>query len=174
MTQYWCSVCLLVRVEAACRRRLREREGGRFGGRRGCSGEGHAGASEASSGPHWAGRPSTFYLHQCLPNGSMLLSVRNTSNGNALVGIFEGEFEKANLSSPIGQPILKMCCVLFQGLAPSGGMQKMQPAVPTVTSPSLTLRECALSLNFWLLFFVFGCGTGVGLMFVNNLGTLTV
>jgi hypothetical protein len=26
------------------------------------------------------------------------------------------------------------------------------------------------SLDFWLLFFVFGCGTGIGLMFVNNLG----
>ena len=36
--------------------------------------------------------------------------------------------------------------------------------------PALTVRECCASLNFWLLFTVFGVGTGLGLMFVNNLG----
>ena len=35
---------------------------------------------------------------------------------------------------------------------------------------ALTVRECCASLNFWLLFAVFGAGTGIGLMFVNNLG----
>ena len=35
---------------------------------------------------------------------------------------------------------------------------------------ALTVRECCASLNFWLLFTVFGVGTGIGLMFVNNLG----
>ncbi|EIE19129.1 Nodulin-like-domain-containing protein [Coccomyxa subellipsoidea C-169] len=38
--------------------------------------------------------------------------------------------------------------------------------------PNLKLWECAASLNFWLLFLVFGVGTGIGLMFVNNLGQL--
>lgn len=36
--------------------------------------------------------------------------------------------------------------------------------------PALTVRECCASLSFWLLFAVFGTGTGLGLMFVNNLG----
>ncbi len=36
--------------------------------------------------------------------------------------------------------------------------------------PDLKLWECAASINFWLLFLVFGVGTGIGLMFVNNLG----
>ena len=38
--------------------------------------------------------------------------------------------------------------------------------------PALTVRECCASLDFWLLFVVFGVGTGLGLMFVNNLGKL--
>jgi hypothetical protein len=40
----------------------------------------------------------------------------------------------------------------------------------TVPKQDLKLWECAASLNFWLLFLVFGVGTGIGLMFVNNLG----
>lgn len=40
-----------------------------------------------------------------------------------------------------------------------------------VQKQELKLWECAASLNFWLLFLVFGMGTGTGLMFVNNLGT---
>ena len=36
--------------------------------------------------------------------------------------------------------------------------------------PSLSVRECAASASFWLLFVTFGLGTGCGLMFVNNLG----
>lgn len=40
--------------------------------------------------------------------------------------------------------------------------------------PALTVRECCTSLNFWLLFTVFGTGTGLGLMFVNNLGELHI
>ena len=39
--------------------------------------------------------------------------------------------------------------------------------------PALTVRECCASLNFWLLFTIFGIGTGLGLMFVNNLGEST-
>lgn len=39
-----------------------------------------------------------------------------------------------------------------------------------VQKQELKLWECAASLNFWLLFLVFGMGTGTGLMFVNNLG----
>ncbi len=39
-----------------------------------------------------------------------------------------------------------------------------------VQKQELKLWECAASLNFWLLFLVFGAGTGTGLMFVNNLG----
>ncbi|KAK9904691.1 hypothetical protein WJX75_000633 [Coccomyxa subellipsoidea] len=42
----------------------------------------------------------------------------------------------------------------------------------TVPKQDLKLWECAASLNFWLLFLVFGVGTGIGLMFVNNLGQL--
>ncbi|CAL8464603.1 g4138 [Coccomyxa elongata] len=41
-----------------------------------------------------------------------------------------------------------------------------------VQKQELKLWECAASLNFWLLFLVFGMGTGTGLMFVNNLGQL--
>ncbi|CAK0787583.1 hypothetical protein CVIRNUC_010805 [Coccomyxa viridis] len=47
----------------------------------------------------------------------------------------------------------------------TGAQRIMKPA-------ALTVRECCASLNFWLLFFVFGVGTGIGLMFVNNLGQL--
>lgn len=39
-----------------------------------------------------------------------------------------------------------------------------------VPKQELKLWECGASLNFWLLFAVFGMGTGTGLMFVNNLG----
>ena len=40
----------------------------------------------------------------------------------------------------------------------------------TMKPAALTVGECCASLNFWLLFTVFGVGTGLGLMFVNNLG----
>ena len=34
----------------------------------------------------------------------------------------------------------------------------------------LTPLQCAASLDFWLLFVVFGIGAGCGLMLINNLG----
>ena len=38
----------------------------------------------------------------------------------------------------------------------------------------LTPLQCAASLDFWLLFVVFGIGAGCGLMLINNLGTVSV
>ena len=49
------------------------------------------------------------------------------------------------------------------GILGTGSLGKGRP-------PALTVRECCASLSFWLLFAVFGTGTGLGLMFVNNLG----
>lgn len=36
----------------------------------------------------------------------------------------------------------------------------------------LTPLQCAASLDFWLLFVVFGTGAGCGLLLINNLGAL--
>ncbi len=62
-----------------------------------------------------------------------------------------------------GFPFCMLCETPAQG-QDTGAQRIMKPA-------ALTVRECCASLNFWLLFFVFGVGTGIGLMFVNNLGT---
>ena len=62
-----------------------------------------------------------------------------------------------------GVPSLQVQC--------QGPAQGRNEGVQRTTKPAaLTVRECCASLNFWLLFTVFGVGTGVGLMFVNNLG----
>jgi hypothetical protein len=54
------------------------------------------------------------------------------------------------------------------GAASGQGAGILGPGRP----PALTVRECCASSSFWLLFVVFGMGTGLGLMFVNNLGEL--
>ena len=41
---------------------------------------------------------------------------------------------------------------------------------PPASVPSMTVWACCASANFWLLFVIFGAGTGCGLMFVNSLG----
>jgi hypothetical protein len=38
----------------------------------------------------------------------------------------------------------------------------------------LTPLQCAASLDFWLLFVVFGIGAGCGLMLIKNLGAVSV
>ena len=37
-------------------------------------------------------------------------------------------------------------------------------------TPSLSPLQCARSLDFWLLFLVFGIGAGCGILFINNVG----
>ena len=36
--------------------------------------------------------------------------------------------------------------------------------------PDLSPLQCAASLDFWLLFLIFGMGAGCGLLFINNVG----
>ena len=36
--------------------------------------------------------------------------------------------------------------------------------------PEMAPLQCARSLDFWLLFLVFGIGAGCGLLFINNVG----
>ena len=50
----------------------------------------------------------------------------------------------------------------------------MRLAQQPASLPSMTVWACCTSANFWLLFVVFGAGTGCGLMFVNNLGAHAV
>ncbi|CAL5224648.1 g7366 [Coccomyxa viridis] len=70
----------------------------------------------------------------------------------------------------IQEPLLASC----QDLQPSQGLERdcSRNAESATAPPALTVRECCASLNFWLLFATFGTGTGLGLMFVNNLGQL--
>jgi hypothetical protein len=37
-------------------------------------------------------------------------------------------------------------------------------------TPNLSPLQCARSLDFWLLFLVFGTGAGCGILFINNVG----
>ena len=63
---------------------------------------------------------------------------------------------------------------MVQDVQPSqaAGTNCSRNAESATGPPALTVRECCASLNFWLLFTIFGVGTGLGLMFVNNLGEL--
>ena len=67
------------------------------------------------------------------------------------------------LEAELGAPFLQVHCEGPAQGQDAGVQRTMKPA-------ALTVRECCASLNFWLLFTVFGVGTGIGLMFVNNLG----
>lgn len=66
--------------------------------------------------------------------------------------------------------------LLLQGLQGATGAAGKEEVGVNLTAvqgrpeQDMRLWECAASLNFWLLFLVFGAGTGTGLMFVNNLG----
>lgn len=42
--------------------------------------------------------------------------------------------------------------------------------LPAEPLKDLTLRECVVSLNFWLLWVVFAIGAGCGLQLINNIG----
>ena len=53
---------------------------------------------------------------------------------------------------------------MFEALSAGGAAEPEEPA------HDLTLRECLASLDFWLLWLVFGIGAGCGLQLINNLG----
>lgn len=55
---------------------------------------------------------------------------------------------------------------------PAAGPEAVVPDEPDASD--LTPLQCAASLDFWLLFVVFGIGAGCGLMLINNLGTVSV
>lgn len=50
----------------------------------------------------------------------------------------------------------------------ASGPEAVVPDEPDASD--LTPLQCAASLDFWLLFVVFGIGAGCGLMLINNLG----
>ena len=62
-------------------------------------------------------------------------------------------------------------CVCAQdGAAERSKGTRLKSTQPPASLPSMTVWACCTSANFWLLFVIFGVGTGCGLMFVNSLG----